>query len=152
MGIFDGNLENVSGTKIFATVVHPAKLEKRKDSNGREKTYKVPVGNALQMIIYSNKVQLEQFNYDQALPGIKVPRSAMVLPFPLISGKNRFRILDMSKYHSFFDHIDMIFPTDKGEGFRAAANEWLLDSEENLEIQHVGNYKVSVVSSLDKFD
>lgn len=132
MCIFSGDVEEVNNTKIFISVVYPAKLEIKKD-----KRYKVPVGKPLQLVIYSNAVQ----NNDNI---------AMILPFPLISGKNRVKILDMSKYSNFFDDIELMFPSINTNNTRSSNNYF--DSDELLEVHYVGNYKASIVPSFSSFD
>jgi hypothetical protein len=149
MCIFDGNIDNVSGTKIFTSIVYPAKLIS-KNVNGMTKGYKMPVGNPLQMVIYSNNVQIAYMDKytDVDVPGIRIPSTAMILPFPLIKGENRVKILDMSKYENFFDDIDMVFPTLKNSGFRGM----LSTNDGELPVQHIGNYKASIVPNLNSFD
>lgn len=151
MCIFDGNIDNVSNTKIFISVVYPAKLIVKK-IHGIEKGFKTPIGKPLQLVIYSNNIQMPSINYDTEVPGIKIPQTAMILPFPLIKGENRVKILDMSKYSNFFEDIDMIFPVLKNQGFTNMTYGELNDSEEMLEIQYVGNYKASIVPNFDSFN
>ena len=151
MPIFNGNIENVNHTKIFTSIVYPSKLVTKK-VNGSVKGYKIPVGKPLQLVIYSNNVQVQVLEkyVDSDVPGLKFSPTAMILPFPLIKGNNRVKILDMSKYNNFFDDIDMVFPTIKGEGFRGMLNNY--DDDEMLEVRNYGIYKASIVPNFNSFD
>lgn len=151
MCIFDGNIESVSNTKIFTSVVYPSKLVVKK-VNGRERGYKIPNGKPLQLVIYSNNAQVQVLEkyIDSDVPGLKFSPTAMILPFPLINGKNRVKILDMSKYSNFFEDVDMVFPTLKSQGFRGMITNSY--SDDMLEIQYVGSYKASIVPNFDSFN
>lgn len=154
MCIFSGEIEHVSNTKIFTSVVYPSRMVIKK-VNGVQKGFKIPEGKPLQIIIYSNSVQSSDFTklVDTNVPGIKTPMSAMILPVPLIKGSNRIKILDMSKYGNFFEDIDMVFPSTSTNGFRGLINQsYGLDEDGMLNIEYVGNYKASIVPNFKSFD
>lgn len=150
MCIFAGNIDNVCNTKIFVSLVHPSKLVIKK-VNGIDKGLKTPVGKPLQLVIYSNNVQASTLNFDTDVPGIKLPENAMILPFPLIKGENRVKILDMSNYENIFDDLDMIFPTIKNKGFRGMLGNYSI-ADDMIPVQYIGNYKASIVPNFDNFD
>jgi len=74
--------------------------------------------------------------------------TAMILPFPLIKGKNRVAVLDMSQYENFFEDIDLLFPIQQRSSEGAYSNS-LMDSA--IDVVKVGSYDVSVVPNYDQF-
>lgn len=150
--MFTGEINNVINTKIFISEVYQSKIEVKKKDN-TYKAYKIPVGKPLQMVIYSNTVQTQPITYDIDVPGVKIPKSVMVLPFPLIKGKNRVKILDLNNYNDFFDDLDIIFPTKKTKGFRGLLkSHYLTEEDDTILVQNVGIYKASIVPSLKELN
>jgi len=138
MCIFNGNITEVSNTLIFTGAVMPAKII-TKYVGGEKKTFKTSAGNPLQLMVYSNKVHADN-------------QAAMVLPFPLLPGQpNRFKLFDFSKYSEIFEDLELLFPTEELPelDMRTFTNSVTNDK---LTVQFVGNYKVSIVPTLNHFD
>ncbi len=137
MSIISGDIREVSSTKILVSVVYPTKLVE-KIQDGVKKIYKVGEGKPLQLTVYSNKVDLGSES------------AAMILPFPLISGKNRVKIINMEKYDNIFEDIDLLFPMENPSIFGSGIGQ---DSE--IQTENIGKYKVSLVpnlKSIEKFE
>lgn len=151
MCIFDGPIRSVANTKILIAPVYPAKLV-TKQVNGSKRVYKQPSGRPLQLVIYSNNVTKQEsaLASDLGEEGVSRP-TAMILPFPLIKGTNRVKILDMSRYPNFFDDLDLLFPQEL-EGSRSFTNSYSDSDNEPLPVQYVGGYKASIVPNFKNFD
>ena len=144
MCIFSGEVEQVANTKIFVSVAFPAKVESE-HKNGHIRTRKTINGKALQLTVYSNNVQVNSNHVNEN------KEIAMILPFPLIKGPNRVKILDMSNYPNFFGDLEMMFPIIDSHEFRSQ-NIFTEEDDRLLEVHHVGQYKASVVPNFSKFD
>lgn len=140
MCIFSGEVSEVSRTKILVSPIYPAKVFKE-ERQGRARIYKKPTGNRMQMTIYSNNVTPTKGN----LP------SAMILPFPLINGTNRVGLLDLQKYPTLFEDLNLLFPeVEERRALSNNAQSW--EASDSLAIHRVGNYKVSIVKNFLSFN
>ena len=144
--MFDGNIDNISNTKIFTSIVYPSKLEVKK-INGIEKGFKIPVGKPLQLVVYTTDIKISPNFIDMDVPGIKVNSNTLILPFPLINGENRVKILNMSDYTNFFDDVDMIFPSTITTGFQGFITDL---KDDMVETNYVGGYKTLIVPNYEK--
>lgn len=143
MCIFSGSVENVAATKILVSKVYRSQIVEQKQKNGRIRRFKKPVGNPLQLTVYSNKVVLDHRAHD-SLTGNR-GGTAMILPFPLIKGQNRVAVLNMENYENFFDDIELLFPVPQSREMNSYS---LTDA---IEVMKVGSYKVSIVRNFDDF-
>lgn len=134
-----GIIESIEHTKIFSSVVYPAKIEIR----GNKKV-KIPEGNPLQLIIYSTHINFYKKNDELDVPGSKVHPNLLILPFPLVSGSNRIKILNMKQYENFFDDVEMIFPTPTDDTFKGSLYK-NLDLDET--VTYSQNYRTFVLQN-----
>ena len=140
MCIFSGSVDSVSTTKILVSRVYQTEIVEQKGSK-----YKKPVGNPLQLVIYSNKVTLTPADSDSVRVG-----TAMILPFPLLKGQNRVALLDMSKYPNFFDDVELLFPiAEIPQSYEALSNSI---ADGYIDVMKVGNYKASIVPTYADFN
>lgn len=100
MPIFQGQIRAVRSQRFFTSLVHPSKIEIRNEGS-KKRNFKVPSGaRPLQMTAYSAYIELTSIN---------TPQYA-IFPIPLSSKKNRVQLLDMSKYSSLFNDLELLFP------------------------------------------
>jgi hypothetical protein len=144
MCIFSGSVESVSSTKILASRVYQAQIVEKKEK-GEVRKYKKPTGNPMQLTVYSNKTIIGP-PVSSSGPGPGTG-TAMILPFPLIKGQNRVKVLDMSKYENFFDDIELLFPLQDAYSNNVSYQSVFTDSQ--IDVLEVGNYKVSIVPNFD---
>jgi hypothetical protein len=147
MCIFSGAVDAVSSTKILVSRVFQTEIVEQKE-RGKVRKFKKPVGNPMQLVVYSNKVILDPSSTDD-VTGMR-NGAAMILPFPLIKGRNRMAVLDMSRYKNFFDDVELLFPMQAQSRSLSNAS---YDSLENsmIDVLDVGSYKASVVPKFDHF-
>lgn len=145
MCIFSGSVESVASTKILVSKVFQTEIVEQKEK-GKKRKFKKPVGKPLQLVVYCNKVVLDPAAHDSisGTPG----GTAMILPFPLIKGKNRIAALNMSLYENFFDDVDLLFPIPQKS--REFSNSYSL-TDGVIDVMKVGSYNVSIVPNYDHF-
>jgi len=131
MCIFSGPVSSVSKTKIATFCCYDSEVKKINKRN-----YKSKKGNPLQLIIYENKVNINS------------EPVAMILPFPLIKGVNRIKLVDLSEYPNIMDDIEDLFPYDN---LVAQAYSNSLSDGAPIPVLHVGSYKVSIVPKFSEF-
>lgn len=132
MCIFSGPVDQVSKTKIAIIKIFGSE---KKIIN--KKKFRMKVGRPMQMTIYENKVSIDSNGTGHA----------MILPFPLIKGVNRFKLVDLSNYDNVMNDIDELFPVSKSTLSNAAS----YNSTDSIPVTTLGSYKVSVVPSLEDF-
>lgn len=148
MCIFSGSVESVGATKILVSKVYQSQIVEQKEKGGRIRRFKKPVGAPLQLVVYSNKVILNRNSHDSisGTPG----RTAMILPFPLIKGKNRVAVLNMNNYENFFDDVELLFPITQSRSY-ANDGSMLALGDDMIEVMKVGSYDVSIVKNFENF-
>lgn len=140
--MISGIVEHISNTKIFTGIVYPAKIISKNN-----KIYKIPEGKPLQLTIYSSQIlfrEIEKYS-DLDIPGIRIFPNLLILPFPLISGENRIKILNFKQYSNFFEDLDLIFPTKNREGL---INTFYQEIDPELN-KFVENYTTSIVPNFN---
>lgn len=131
--MISGSISSVSDTKILVARVYPAKLVKMV-KDGENVTVKIPHGNAMQLVVYSNCVT----------KGHSRGPTALILPFPIPKNGGRFSFLHLDDFPDIFNKLDSMFKSEKSN---FAEFERHFDS--NI-LKNMGYYKVSVASSLRK--
>lgn len=133
--MINGIIESIENTKIFSSIVYPAVVEIRD-----KKRVKIPEGNPLQMIIYSTKITFQQKNDELG----SIQSNMLILPFPLVSGANRFKILNMAQYANFFEDVEMIFPTVDDDTFKGSLYRNL---EVDDKIEYDNSYNIIIAKN-----
>jgi hypothetical protein len=142
MCIFSGPVGAVSRTNILVGAVMQSHIVTVRDGRGGSRRVRRPVPDRppMQLTIYSNTVQLNS--------GSRGEPTAMILPFPLIKGKNRVKLYDLSKYPKLFKDLDKMF-TRVTKGMNSFSFD--SDSSSRLKIHNVGSYKASIVPNYESF-
>lgn len=154
MCIIDGPVKHVSNTKILVAPVYQARIVKKTNDDEGSKLYKQPFGRPMQLTIYSNQVDRDDSMLDNEM-GVMVRPVAMILPFPLIKGKNRVKLLDLSRYKNIFEDLELLFPDASEFEYTNStrSNSYSFDAkEQKLEVYYVGSYKASIVPRFEAFD
>lgn len=131
MCIFSGPVAEVSKTKIATFCCYDSEVKKINKRNYKSKT-----GNPLQLVIYENKVSIASMPV------------AMILPFPLIKGVNRIKLIDLSEYPNIMEDIGDLFPY---ENLTRMAQSNSLSDGVVIPVSRVGSYKVSIVPKFSEF-
>jgi hypothetical protein len=118
--MYKGNFTHIH-TRIFTSVVYPCIYDE-------EKKTKVSNGNPLQLTVFVNVLENISFTPDN--------ESYLVLPFPLITGKNRVKIFDIDNYPKIFEDLSLTFETDEKEN----------------DYDVIGKYEVSILNKIDDLD
>lgn len=122
MCIITGDTKSVSGTRIFCA----------------------STGDGRQLTVYSNEVELiYKMSFDGSAQNMGV---AMILPVP--HGKAGVEFVDLSRYKTFFDDVDRLFPsTNDNLGLDYSTNS--LSFSDSLPVFQVGSYKASFAPALE---
>ena len=144
MCIFSGPISHVSSTKILVSTVMQAKKVLVRDNYGKTRQVRRPAMETkpLQLTVYSNAVEING--------GATSEQTAMILPFPLIKGKNRVRLLDLSKCTDLFKNLDKMFKSKKHVMNLDEVTAYF--TNEALPVHSVGNYVASIVPNFESFD
>lgn len=144
MCIFSGDVTHVSGTKIMVSTVAQSKIVTVRDNYGKTRKVRRPAPNVkpLQLTVYSNTVEINRTG---------TPTS-MILPFPLLKGKNRVQIMDLSKCNKLFKHLDKLFKSKKNKELIMQNALDMFDEDGTIAVRNVGSYSVSLVPNLLAFD
>jgi hypothetical protein len=146
MCIFSGPVGAVSRTNILVGAVMQSHVVTVRDRQGGSRRVRRPVPDkpAMQLTIYSNTVQLNSGSHGEP--------TAMILPFPLIKGKNRIKLYDFSKYPKLFKDLDKMFKkVSRGGDMLSFDSDYMAQNSGRLKIHNVGSYKASIVPSYDSF-
>lgn len=140
MCIFSGPVGAVSRTNILVGAVMQSHIITVRDRQGGSRRVRRPVPGKppMQLTIYSNTVQLNSGGRGEPV--------AMILPFPLIKGRNRVKMYDLSKYPKLFKDLDKMFT--RVEQSNSFDSDY---SSDRLKIHNVGSYKASIVPSYEHF-
>jgi hypothetical protein len=116
--------------------------------------FKQPIGKPMQLVVYSNNVAKQESTLAEMSEAGEtgVRNTAMILPFPLIKGTNRVKILDLSRYSTFFDDLDLLFPQELTRDTRSYTNSFSTETDdEPIPVQYVGSYAASIVPNFSSF-
>ena len=115
--MFKGSFSHLH-TRIFTSVVFPCIYDETKK-------VKVTNGDPLQLTVISNILENINFNPEND--------DYIIIPFPLIKGKNRVKIIDLENYPKIFEDLSLTF-TD-------------LDKKEN-NYNTIGKYEIEFLSKI----
>ena len=145
MCIFSGPIGAVSSTNILVGSVMQSQIVTIRDTRGGSRRVRRPIPDRppMQLTIYSNTIQLNS--------GGRGEPTAMILPFPLIKGKNRVKLYDLSKYPKMFKDLGKMFTRlGKGRGILDFDMSYS-NNGDKLRIHNVGSYKASIVPNYEGF-
>jgi len=144
MCIFSGPVSHVSGTKIMISAVAQSKIVTIRDKYGKTKRVRRAAEGTqpLQLTVYSNTVSVN---------GMGEP-TAMILPFPLIKGKNRVQIMDLSKNKNMFKNLDKLFKSKRNKELIMQNALEYFDDADSIAVRNVGSYTTSIVPNFASFD
>jgi len=144
MSIFSGPISHVSGTNIMISSVMQSKIVTIRDKYGKARRVRRPAENTkpLQLTVYSNTIEINQAASSE--------QTAMILPFPLIKGKNRVQLMDLTNCKSLFKRLGKLFKSKKNAMTLDDATDYFANG--SIAIQEVGSYNTSIVPNFDSFD
>jgi len=146
MCIFSGPISHVSGTNIMVTTVMQSKIVTIRDKYGKARRVRRPAENTkpLQLTVYSNTIEINHAASSE--------QTAMILPFPLIKGKNRVKIMDLSNCKSLFKKLGKLFKSSrKNQGMTLDdATDYFANGA--IPVHQVGSYNTSIVPNFAAFD
>jgi hypothetical protein len=145
MCIFSGPISHVSGTNIMLSTVMQSKVVTIRDKYGVARRVRRPSENTkpLQLTVYSNTIAINH--------AASTDQTAMILPFPLVKGKNRVQVMDLSKCKSLFKRLGKLFKSKHKDVMTLDdATDYFANG--SIPVQQVGSYLTSIVPNFDAFD
>lgn len=142
MSIISGPILKVSDIHIIAGIVYPAKIVQRKDkTTGQLRRFKVVDGSPpMQLTIYNNFIEKD----------VSHERAVMILPFPQMQRRKRFKILDLSNYIEIFSDFGQFF---KPIPLKTTGISWDTWEDENDLFQvSAAKYEPTVVASFEELE
>lgn len=116
MGLFSGPIGEATQTKILVGKVFPARVDAEKRGPTKRLVKTIIGARQLQLTVYANIVSIHSRQTDN--------NCYMILPIPLIKGRNRIKILQFERYTDIFGSFDRMMSHARRGGAESGGIDW----------------------------